>query len=244
MRLLLCYQLSKAFWRFYGSDWMARPWTKEKVHFMFDARSNKPRGVLLNDPYLTIFDPISLSSKDKTETAKLPSIRSHQFPKILALGIMLIEIELGLKIENHFDPDCYDKNGGLSINATHTTGRLIYDEKRELWDERETFEPVQRVIETCLAINPDGDPFMNYKDDNKKGVSDLRDAIYRHIVSPLETLCVDTWWKRESDPEKWDIPSFKIVNNSNSPVTIDTPSAIETEAEFVLPFVLISNLLY
>jgi hypothetical protein len=215
---------------------MAKPWAKEKVHFMFDGRSNKPRGVLLNDPYLTIFDSIPPSSKSKAETYKLPSIRSHQFPKILALGIMLTEIELGLKIENHFDPDCYDKNGDLSINATHTTGRLICVEKRELWVKRETLPQVEGVIATCLAINPNGDPFMNYKDDDKKDMSDLRDAIYWHVVSPLETLCRHTWWERELDPEKWDIPAFKIGNDLNSQRPTDMPSVMETQIEFVLLF--------
>lgn len=35
-RLLLCYQLAKAFWNFYGSNWMTAPWTNETVLFMFD----------------------------------------------------------------------------------------------------------------------------------------------------------------------------------------------------------------
>ncbi|KAI9687322.1 MAG: hypothetical protein M1822_002365 [Bathelium mastoideum] len=214
-RLLFCYQLSKAFWRFYGTDWMAKPWTKEKVHFMVDSRSNEPNGILLHDPYLTTFDQTAPPSKSKAEPSKLPSIRSHLFPKVLALGIMLTEIELGLKIENHFHPDCYDKNGNLSINAMHTTGQFIYEQERELWAKKATLPQVEDVIATCLAINPRGDPFMKYTDDDKRDLSDLRDAIHQYIVNPLETLCRRTWWVYEPDPEKWDIPAFKISNNSN-----------------------------
>jgi hypothetical protein len=41
------------------------------------------------------------------------------FPKILALGIMLLEIELRIKIEDYRMPEDVDCNGEPNVNADH-----------------------------------------------------------------------------------------------------------------------------
>ena len=245
-RLLLCYQLAKAFWNFYGSNWMTAPWTNETVLFMFD-QMNEPGCIFLDDPYLAASDCISIKptvnpgSKDRG-----PVVRSHQSPKILALGIMLIEIEFGRKIEDFIGPQFYLENGELDINAKHVTARRIYLESREMWENNEEVYPqIQQVIATCLAVyraNKDEhkgvemlshDPFMTFTETNPRDLAGIRHAIEEHIVRPIKDLCSHTFWPNKPDPQEWDCPPFSIGNPLNKPVVSDRVPTISAVDKYV-----------
>jgi hypothetical protein len=53
MRPLSSYLLANAVWGFYDSDWMRREWIKETVHFMFERRLKTPKGIFINEPFLS-----------------------------------------------------------------------------------------------------------------------------------------------------------------------------------------------
>jgi len=63
MRLLLSYILAKAVWQFYDSGWMQKEWTKETVHFMFERRSDTPKGIFINEPFLSAWLPPTASCR-------------------------------------------------------------------------------------------------------------------------------------------------------------------------------------
>ncbi|KAI3530064.1 extracellular alkaline serine protease [Colletotrichum filicis] len=166
---------------FYDSTWMRREWNKDTIHFMLERRGNTAKAVYVDEPFLSahFHEPEPLS-EDKMR------FRYHPLPKVLALGIMMLEVELGLKIEDHCQnrPECYDADGNLTVNATHIIAMEIF-KTSDLWEEKETFEPLKELIGNCLTA----DPFRNIVEHPRR----IRDAIYSHVVVPLKKLFETAW---------------------------------------------------
>ncbi|RYN18117.1 hypothetical protein AA0113_g10928 [Alternaria arborescens] len=82
-----------------------------------------------------------------------PPRSTHKFPKILALGVLLLEIELGQGIETHIPAIHRDANGKPKDNAIHlTAGEII---KSSVWvrrlEKRKTLKFVSDAINTCVG---------------------------------------------------------------------------------------------
>ncbi|KIM96504.1 hypothetical protein OIDMADRAFT_170237 [Oidiodendron maius Zn] len=191
MKLLLSYFLAKAVWQFYDSEWMRSGWTKETVHFMFERRSYTPKGIFVNEPFLSAhFDYHHVVQDD--------AFRTHLFPKILALGIMFLEIELGVNIEKHRITGCLGPNGQPCVNADHIAAIELFN-SATLWEEMETFTKFKDVIKACLTPAP----FMPYLND----ANGLRDAFDKYIVTPLQELYRNAW----GDPDTSSIRAIEIT---------------------------------
>ncbi|KAF3206925.1 hypothetical protein TWF106_000532 [Orbilia oligospora] len=189
-KLLLSYLLSKAVWQFYDSDWMAEAWTKHNVHFMrqcLDRMQQKVR--LYHRPFISADLGVSTApSKDSSPK------RSHIFPEILALGVMLLEIELGQNIEDHYSDEFLDADGKPRENADHITAGIIINSEK--WGSRSaTYQAVKKVIEICVK-----------PDKCKLGVDPtrLRDNLYQSVVVPLKNLFTLSWACPEGNPENFD----------------------------------------
>jgi hypothetical protein len=140
---------------------------------MFERRSETVQGIFVNEPFLSArFDGCHSRLGEDDQW------RSHVFPKILALGIMLLEIELGIKIEEYRIPE--DRTDAEpNVNADHIAAEEVFN-KSELWDEKETFPAFKDIVKACLFP----DEFMSCLND----VQALRQAFRKRIVDPLETL--------------------------------------------------------
>ncbi|KAF7502928.1 hypothetical protein GJ744_004804 [Endocarpon pusillum] len=197
MKLLLSYFLAKAVWQFYDSEWMQTEWTKETVHFMFERRSKIPKGIFINEPFLSArFHCQQRRSVDD-------EFRSHLFPKILSLGIMFLETELGIKIEDYRMPEDRGPDGEPTVNADHFAAMEVFN-KSELWEEKDTFCAFIDVIGACLT--PDHfKPFLN-------DVHGLRDAFEKHIVNPLQALYKTAW----EDPDTSHVRAVELDSSSPS----------------------------
>lgn len=216
MRLLLSYQLAKAVWQFYDSDWMRSEWNKDTVHFMFEKRGKTPKGIFVNEPFLsTHFSPPLIHNEDDN------AFRSHPFPKILALGVMFIEIELGVKIEDHYVPDCFDSNGQLTINANHIAATELF-EKEDIWEEKETFGTFKEVIGVCLKP----DPFKPHGDDPRR----VRDTLLKHVVSPLRAFYKNAW----ESPDMSEVRAIELDQAGPVPSAIEPPHTLQLPA--TLPY--------
>lgn len=199
MKLLLSYFLAKSVWQFYDSEWMQREWTKKTVHFMFERRLNTPKGIFINEPFLSAcFNGHPQPQKKNAE------FRSHVFPKILALGIMLLEIELNIKIEDYRVPEDIDVNCKPTVNAKHIAAMEAFN-NQELWDDKDTFGVLKDVIADCLIP----EKFKTFKND----VEGLRAAFDKHVVSRLHGLYRSAW----EDP---DTSSIRAVEISQTDVSI------------------------
>ncbi|KAK6519709.1 hypothetical protein TWF506_000009 [Arthrobotrys conoides] len=177
-KLLLSYFLAKAVWQFYGSDWMTESWTKHTVHFMRQHLTKMQRRVQL---YPKPFISADLGGSTP-QPGPMPAKKQHIFPKILALGIMLLEIELGQDIENLHTEEVYDE-GQLREGAEYfTAGRFLISEE---WKARsKIFGPVKRVIEICITPNR-----------SKLGTDpmEVRNKLYQVVVLPLRELFTYSW---------------------------------------------------
>ncbi|KXH67322.1 extracellular alkaline serine protease [Colletotrichum salicis] len=193
-RLTIAYLVANAVWQFYDSTWMHKEWSKDTIHFMFERRGNTAKAIYVNEPFLsTRFDAAEPPSKDRMK------FQYHPLPKILALGIMMLEIELGLDIEGHHQnrPEFYDVHDNLTVNANHIIAMEIF-KTSDLWGERETFEPFKELIGACLTA----DPFRSMAEN--PGL--IRDAIYKHVVAPLKGLYEAAW----GDFEKSDVRPIRV----------------------------------
>lgn len=223
MRLLLSYFLAKAVWQFYDSDWMQTEWTKDTVHFMFERRSKTPKGIFINEPFLSAsFNDGKISDTDGR-------FRVHIFPKILALGIMLLEIELGIKIEEHRAPENQGPDNVPNVNADHIAAIEVF-ENAELWEKRDTFGAFKDVIGACLTP----DQFKPFVGD----VQGLRDAFGKHIVNPLQALYKTAWENPDTasvravelDAQKEYLSSVDIGDSRSG-----TPVAVRMQSPDLLP---------
>ncbi|TGJ75267.1 hypothetical protein EYR41_002205 [Orbilia oligospora] len=189
-KLLLSYLLSKAVWQFYDSDWMAEAWTKHNVHFMrqcLDRMQQKVR--LYHKPFISADLGVSAAPSND-----LSPKRSHIFPEILALGVMLLEIELGQNIEDHYSDDFLDADGKPRENADHITAGIIINSEK--WGSRSaTYQAVKKVIEICVK-----------PDKCKLGVDPtrVRDNLYQSVVVPLKNLFALSWACPDGSPENFD----------------------------------------
>ncbi|KAK6697855.1 hypothetical protein SNK05_010705 [Fusarium graminearum] len=170
-RYLLSYLLAKSVWQFYLTDWMGKEWTKESIHFMFERRqSAKAGGIYLNEPFI-------LAQFDSDGGDDDSGIRPHKLPRIKALGIALLEIELGLVIEDHYDDECHAPDGELNADADLYVPLKLFDDPDRFED---TFPLSKSVIGTCLRPVK----FMQHR----SSIDDLRKVLQEEVVDHLHTL--------------------------------------------------------
>ena len=109
--------------------------------------------------------------------------RSHKCPKILALGILLLEIELDIKIEMKRQSKYLRPDGQPNLNTDYSTAMDLF-ENEKLWRDRSTLAHHRAVIGYCL------------KPANFRGCTNTheeREALYKHVVVPLETTVKTAW---------------------------------------------------
>lgn len=204
MKYLLSYLLAKSMWQFYSTDWMGKDWTKESIHFMFERRqSANSAGIYLNEPFISAhFDP----EDDNNDS----EFRPHKFPKIKALGIVLLEIELGTVIEDHYDDECYALDGELNVDADLYVALKLFDDPDRLED---TFPLLKAVIGDCLRPSK----FMQHR----QSVEELRKVLQEEVVDHLHTLI-----GLYGQPEKIDLrPTVQIQPSQTRRIGQPRPSS-------------------
>lgn len=165
-------------------------------------RTDVRGGIFVNDPFF------SASFDDQSVLAVETSFQSHRFPKILALGVMLIEIELGTKIEEYFAPEWLGRDGKPTRSTYHFAALKAFNAE-EPWRQRHTFCFVREAIEACLIP----DSFKPCLDDP----ASQRDKLYKLIVTRLGSRYEDAW----ADPEKSEIDPICMDTTSKTVVTRD-----------------------
>ncbi|KAH8878799.1 hypothetical protein GQ53DRAFT_775459 [Thozetella sp. PMI_491] len=195
MKEVLSWLLAKSVWQYYSSPWMLKPWTKESVHFLFERRldqSHDVSGIFVNEPLLSvsITSGDSLAEANKTGAKKesfrfiRPQIPIHKIPKILALGVMLLEIQLGRPIESLYREPAWAAfcpQGKENINSNYNIcNRLISDPK--FFADMDIPDPLEDLIRNCIWPR---DAFMPHLrgDDVLQDEERIREALYRPTSS-------------------------------------------------------------
>ncbi|TEY35748.1 hypothetical protein BOTCAL_0583g00020 [Botryotinia calthae] len=214
LRVKLSYLVAKAVWQFYDSHWMSEAWSKDTIHFMKEEDiTDQSIRVYIQRPFITA--NMSSGKQDsstpcisESETDdKSVSTCFHIYPKILSLGIILLEILRGegidtYRMQNHFRDD----KGNLFKDADLViAGLLMQDEKKGKSGKDEYSsnirELLKEVIDFCIKVDVE-----KLGRDSKEVRANLR----THVVAPLYQLY------SKSCPEDYVPDPIKVSLNSIS----------------------------
>ena len=219
MRPVLAYILAKAVWYYYDSDWMSMGMTQDSVYFMGETKQDDV--AYFCKPYLTLPPGGSQHAEYRHTIGML-----HRYPRVLALGIMLVEIATGrrLGIEGH--PDHWD---------TRTVNQHLVKLQEQVKDgefhQDCRFPRYRDAVKKCL----DSQLFQNAPFNPKKPgekLSERRIILYNEVVDPLRQLVDGTGWNTELDEmEKTAlVPKLRAEAPSKNPVRIATPEMTTSAA--------------
>lgn len=167
-RRILAVILARSLLQFCESSWITKKWSKVHISFLADYVGNKTN---LQRPYVaTSFD----DSDEDTLIEEDDLFLAHPNASVLALGIMLIEIDQWSVIEAN-RTDGHMSNGEINVNTDLTTAQRLLDELSD-----DLHENHKSAIQACLA------PKFTTKAKVSLEDADFRQGIYDNIVYPLE----------------------------------------------------------
>ncbi|KAM0553093.1 hypothetical protein ACHAPJ_007641 [Fusarium lateritium] len=180
---VLSWLLAKAVWQYYSSPWMTEPWTNESLHFLSEKRKTgheqELAGIFVNEPFLLV--PTSRQpcqsriTQQKRRTLPFRNKPFHPVPKILALGIILVEIQLGRPIQSLYGESEWARYCPMGC-ANHNTNYQIC---RDIIAEPGFFEdvaiPLESLIKNC--IGHDG----LFVPPHARSEEDVRDALSKLV---------------------------------------------------------------
>lgn len=196
-KITLAYAIARACWQFYSSDLMHARWTSNDIWFMpIDSQSGNqiPLRAFVSFP----FDQRNPSPAEFLEMGDY----THRYPRILFLGIILLEIGLGEPLG--LEPF---ESSNLSLvahtNKAHCKAQMrLHEFKKMSWDDFSYNDVFVEAIENCLDSR-------NFKDVRKAPRKrqrrdqpgseqpptadtpvpmERRVALYRKVVAPLRWL--------------------------------------------------------
>ncbi|KAH6714536.1 hypothetical protein BKA61DRAFT_734979 [Leptodontidium sp. MPI-SDFR-AT-0119] len=192
LRVKLSYLVAKAVWQFYDSQWMSEAWSKDTIHFMKEEDIiDQSILVYLQRPFITAKidsgkQDSSTPCASESETDDKPvSACLHSYPKILSLGIILLEILRGEGIDRfRMQQRFRDSEGNLDKDADLVIAGLLIESEKKGKHGKDKYisnirELLKEVIDFC--IKPDVEKLGL---DSKEVRANLR----THVVAPLYQL--------------------------------------------------------
>ncbi|KAK8103237.1 hypothetical protein PG984_016383 [Apiospora sp. TS-2023a] len=183
---VLSWLLVKSVWQYYSSPWMQEPWNKERVHFLLERRQNdeghEVAGIFVNEPLLSV--SIARSSCQETIKPK-PGVRFlkplHRIPKLLALGVMLMEIQLEHPIETFYSKPEWAKHCPHGKKNQNTDFKICKDliDKERFFADNEISDPLEALIMNCIL------PSDSFKPPQARDEDGERHALYL-LINRLE----------------------------------------------------------
>ncbi|KIW62542.1 hypothetical protein PV04_10710 [Phialophora macrospora] len=202
MKVILAYIVARSVWEYYDSDWMSRPWSADDIHFL-----QEPPGsidgqpvVSVNRPYLAVQWRENQTDMDDASTAVG---MVHRYPRVLSLGLMLIEIGTG-KLASDLLPN-YQKN----VNSAWLSAKefLFQPTPWEDFDYRSYWDATRSCVNNQFFLR--GNPAAG--GDSLAAVESRRQMIFDDVVTPLEDLLSGTGWMHDI----WTVKPIKISSTSS-----------------------------
>lgn len=189
MKIALAYILAHSVWQYYDTDWMATTWTSETIEFIWENEDSLPGRLFPSKPYLSV----QFGNEDPYfgEYSTMEGV-IHYYPRIRALGIMLVEIGIGSPLPK---PD--REHQGQSLAATtnqNLTQAFRCLNKGNLWENFE-FPDYRDAVKDCL--DPKTFIFHGEAEETQQGLEYRRDMLYRKVVSRLKELLEGTKWMEQ-----------------------------------------------
>ncbi|OCK90638.1 uncharacterized protein K441DRAFT_665937 [Cenococcum geophilum 1.58] len=175
---ILAVILAHTMLQYCGSPWMAEDWNKEHIKFFHQTIERDGAAKLdLERPYLSKGFVTSRTAQGGSSKYVL-----HPCSSVLALGILLLEIELGVPIESkRADADL---NGGkVNANTDLFTASRILEESHD-----NMYNSYFKIIQACIDCK-----FLVNLQRASLGDEEVRQAVYDEIVVPLEEELYTAW---------------------------------------------------
>ncbi|KAI9853501.1 MAG: hypothetical protein M1813_002206 [Trichoglossum hirsutum] len=161
--------------------WLSKEWGNESIFFL-----HRPTDQTLLDihrPYISTHFKTLQSRANKVSTGESDRHALYNHPSILALGILLLEIETGKTIRP-VPGDCDPDTGRPNVNTAWTTAsRMLKDP--DICDR--VYQDFRSVIEACLESDKFLTTGMTFDD------LSFREKVYENIVAPLEDELFKGW---------------------------------------------------
>lgn len=206
-KAILAMLAAKATWQFYDSDLLAQGLTSESVQFICEKRFGIT-GVFINEPMLltqyTKKDGTSSGDGKSDNHSATPTTETiHDMPRILALGILLLELETRKPMKKHRENPRLCPPGPFGINTDYKIAcKLIAtgpDASESIIPDIEPLSPLKKILPLC--ITPRSLESKIRENLSARGLAKsasrvnkqnaLRSVIYSELVRPLED-----WAKR------------------------------------------------
>jgi hypothetical protein len=197
MKAILAYILAQSVWQFYDSDWMKTCWTSETIQFMRQYSHHPGEGepdVFASKPYFSMrFGEGDADACEATSTVG----EIHRYPRVRALGIMLVEIGIGSLLPQS-EKSNEDQLRTRKINDDWSVAKQ-YSDLDEPWPDFD-YGKYRTAVKNCL--NPEVfaeapfDPNIS-SEELIEGLKKRRKILHDSVVFPLEELVQGTGWKDE-----------------------------------------------
>ncbi|KAJ4016199.1 hypothetical protein NW766_004390 [Fusarium irregulare] len=190
MKGILALLLAKATLHFYDSEVIGQGLTKQNIRFLFEER-DRIQGVYVNEPMLVL----DLNEDDITgQRQQVSSAMIHDMPKILALGLLLLELETKTSMEMYREDQDLCPQGEMCINTDYRIAERLLDPSHPNYiiPEMGPLSPFRTVLPTCVRAGEMsrklGETITMGQNANPplEESEALRSVIYSEIVLPLE----------------------------------------------------------
>ncbi|TRX88535.1 hypothetical protein FHL15_010574 [Xylaria flabelliformis] len=188
--------VARATWQFYDSSIIDQGLTSHNIHFICEQRL-AVNGIFINEPVLlTRFPENDIGIHDVGDVSSTEMI--HDLPKILSLGILLLELETRKTMEKHRENPKICPPGPININTNYkiasnlvATGSNAHPES--IISDIDPRSPLRTILPLCIKSGELRTKLQQSLSARKSVPSRinvnnaLRSIIYSEIVYPLET---------------------------------------------------------
>ncbi|KAK2611671.1 hypothetical protein N8I77_005001 [Diaporthe amygdali] len=172
-KIALAYTIALAFWQLYDCDLTKTTWTSENIWFMPQMNLGVQGDHTLSlMSYLTF--PFDAECRDRPSQQQSDSIAVHLFPRILSIGIILLEIALSQPFPETPVEDVHHSNSRLQIAKA-----WLNDLGDKEWDLFESKHFFYEAVEECLGF------------EILRRQETVKEEFYRKIVCRLAHLLKD-----------------------------------------------------
>ncbi|KAH8689757.1 hypothetical protein GQ44DRAFT_734348 [Phaeosphaeriaceae sp. PMI808] len=199
-KIMLSFAVARSFWEFYGSELTTARWCSEDIWFMPRQKKDQTSSDKLELKAFVSF-PFGQIPSGPNEFLEVDDL-THSYPRILSLGIILLEIGRGENLgllpltANENLEELRD-----SVNDAHSdASSQLAGLNNEVWETCKYKKAFDTAISNCLnpgkfiespstrkrrsRLTPE-DRGPEADRVQKRAVQDRREAIYHNVVSPL-----------------------------------------------------------
>jgi hypothetical protein len=175
MKLSLACIVAESAYVFYESLWFSEPWSSQNVQFARRRKLDEQPGaeVWVVEPYLSVtfaHDP-SYGQEDVQDD------EWHRYPRIRALGIMLLEIGLGAKLPVSYQRRALDRRSNLREEwgcAWNLANDLLKTSPKKF-----DYPEYWKAVQLCLTPN---------EWNRITSMEERRKVLFQKVVTPLKTM--------------------------------------------------------